>query len=158
RQVGNLEMVHNAHTWRFLSFMERGDIDQAEAELDATARLEARLRQRIYSVAVLLHRTMLALMRGALGGAERLIVRAMASLQGLEAFQDVFGVVIFTLRREQGRLAELRPMLPAFLRQTAAGSVWRPGLALVHLEVGQPDAARLAFEEVAAEGFGSIVR
>ena len=33
-QVGNVEMVHIAHSWRLISFMERGDIGLAEAELD----------------------------------------------------------------------------------------------------------------------------
>ena len=33
-QVGNVEMVHIAHAWRLISFMERGDIGLAEAELD----------------------------------------------------------------------------------------------------------------------------
>ena len=160
RQVGNLEMVHIAHAWRFLSFMERGDIGLAEAELESTARLDARLRQRTYALAVLLYRIMLALMRGELPAVERLIVQSMVLLRGrdLAAHEDHLSVLIFTLRREQGRLAELRPVMSAFLHQSAAGSVWRPGLALLYLEVGQRDAARIEFEQMAAEDFATIQR
>jgi len=160
RQVGNLEMAHIAHGWRFLSFMERGDIGLAEAELESIARLDARLRQRTYALAVLLYRIMLALMRGELPAVERLIVQAMALLRGrdLAAHEDHLSVLIFTLRREQGRLAELRPVMSAFLNQSSAGSVWRPGLALLYLEIGQRDAARVEFEQMAADDFATIPR
>jgi DNA-binding CsgD family transcriptional regulator len=158
RQVGNLEMVHVAHAWRFLSFMERGDIGLAEAELASTARLDARLRQRTYAFAVLLYRVMLALMRGELAEAERLIVRSMTLLRGMPANEDMLSVLIFTLRREQGRLPELQPVMSAFLHQSTAGAVWRPGLALLYLEVGQRDAARIEFEQMAAQGFAAILR
>jgi DNA-binding CsgD family transcriptional regulator len=159
-QVGHVELVHNAHAWRFLSFMELGDIGLAEAELDALARLDARLRQRTYAFAVLIYRIMLALMRGELVEAERRILETMALLRsrGLPASEDQLSVLIFTLRREQGRLGELRPVVSAFLQQKSGASIWRPGLVLVYLEVGQRDAARAEFEQMAKEGFGTVPR
>jgi DNA-binding CsgD family transcriptional regulator len=159
-QVNHVEMVHGAHAWRFLAFMELGDIGLAEAELGALARLEACLRQRTYVLAVLIYRIMLALMRGELGAAEGLILKSMALLQtsGLPAHEDQLSVLIFTLRREQGRLVELRPVVSAFLKQRSAASIWRPGLALVYLEVDQRDAARVVFEQMASEGFDTVPR
>jgi DNA-binding CsgD family transcriptional regulator len=65
---------------------------------------------------------------------------------------------IFTLRREQGRLAGLQPVVSAFLRQHAASSVWRPGLVLVYLEIGQRDEARAEFEKLAANDFSGVPR
>jgi DNA-binding CsgD family transcriptional regulator len=155
-QIGNLELAYHAHGWRFLAFVERGDIALAEAELDAIARLAALLRQRTYAVAVLLHQIMLALMRGELAEAERLIVRGMA-LQSIAAHADQLSVLTFTLRREQGKLGELRPVLSAFLRNTTA-SIWAPGIALLHLEIGELDAARSEFEQMAKAEFASIAR
>jgi DNA-binding CsgD family transcriptional regulator len=98
------------------------------------------------------------LMRGELAEAERLIVRSMTLLRGMPANEDMLSVLIFTLRREQGRLAELQPVMSAFLHQSTAGAVWRPGLALLYLEVGQRDAARIEFEQMAAQGFAAILR
>jgi tetratricopeptide (TPR) repeat protein len=72
--------------------------------------------------------------------------------------EDQLSVLIFTLRREQGRLAELGPVVSAFLQERTVAAAWRPGLALVHLEVGQRDAARAAFEQMATAGFGAILR
>ena len=156
-QAGNLELVHIAHAWRFLAFMERGEITQAEAELDATARLDSRLRQPTYAFTLRMYRAILALMRGELPEAERLIAQSMA-IASAPANQDQLSVQAFTLRREQGRLRELQPVLSAFLSQMTGGSVWRPGLALLQIELNQREAARAAFEQMAAEGFATIPR
>jgi predicted ATPase len=150
-QIGDLELVHHMHFWRYLAFMARGDIALAEAELGANVRLNARLRQRTYEMAVLLYRIMLALMRGELAEAERLIMRGIA-LENLAAHADHLSVQTFTLRREQGRLGELRHVLSAFLRQSAAASIWSPGLALLHLEIDDRDTARNEFEHIAKAG------
>ena len=157
RLSGNLELVHIAHAWRFVALMEHGEVALAEAELEALVRLESRLRQPTYAFAVTLYRTMLAIMRGELADAERLLIRALAT-SNAPVHQEQLSLQIFTLRREQGRLAELQGVLSAFLRQTTAGSIWRPGLALLHLELDQPDAARIAFEQMASEGFAAIPR
>jgi DNA-binding CsgD family transcriptional regulator len=103
---------------------------------------------------------MLALMRGELAEAERLVLQSMALLRrhGIAAHEDNLSVLIFTLRREQGRLAELGPVVSAFLQERTVAAAWRPGLALVHLEVGQRDAARAVFEQMATEGFAAIPR
>jgi DNA-binding CsgD family transcriptional regulator len=157
-RAGNLEMAYLSHGWRFISFMEGGEIGLAEVELEAAARLDARLRQRTYAFAILLNRIMLALMRGEFAETERLIVRAMALHRGMPANEEMLSVLIFSLRREQGRLAELRPVLSAFLGQSAAASVWQPGLALLYLEVDRRDAARIEFEHMAGGNFSAVQR
>jgi DNA-binding CsgD family transcriptional regulator len=157
-QVGNLELMHLVRGWRFVAFMERGETALAEAEVEAIERLESRLRQPTYAFALKLYHVMLALMRGDLAEAERVITQAMALTRKAPAHQEQLSVQIFTLRREQGRLGELQPVLSAFLRQAAVGSIWRPGLAVLHLELDQPDAARTVFEQMASESFAAIPR
>jgi hypothetical protein len=46
----------------------------------------------------------------------------------------------------------------AFLRQHAAASVWQPRLALIYLELGQPEEARSEYEKLAAGDFLTIPR
>jgi DNA-binding CsgD family transcriptional regulator len=159
RQAANLELVLLTHGWRFFAFLERGDIRQAETELEAQVSISARLRQRTYVLALLGNRITLALMRGELAAAERLIVQSMTQLRGLVSGNEaMLSVLIFTLRREQGRLSELRPLISAFLGQSTAASVWRPGLALLYLEVGDRATARAEFERIATQGFNAISR
>jgi hypothetical protein len=53
----------------------------------------------------------------------------------VENADGVFGIQMFLLRREQGRLAELAPAVRYFVRQHTA-TTWRPGLALIYSELG----------------------
>jgi predicted ATPase/class 3 adenylate cyclase/DNA-binding CsgD family transcriptional regulator len=156
-QAGNLELMYLAHNRRFQALMERGEIAMAEIELDAMVRIDTRLRQPTYASGLMINRVMLALTRGQLVEAERLIVQATATARHA-VINEQLSVPIFTLRREQGRLGELQPILSAFLRQNSADSAWRPGLLLLYFEVGQQDAARIEFEQMAKEGFGAIPR
>src|SRR5262249_45973657 len=103
------------------------------------------------------YRLMLALMRGEFADAERLIRECQALLPP-SAQGDQLAVQIFTLRREQGRLAGMQPLVSLFLRQNAAANVWRPGLTLLQLELGQRDEARVALDTLAANDFTSIPR
>jgi DNA-binding CsgD family transcriptional regulator/plastocyanin len=157
RQSGDLEMVHDAHAWRLPLYLELGDSDGVEADLEAMTRVDARIRQRTYSIAMLGYQLMLALMRGEFADAERLIQKFQALLP-IAAHADQLSMQIFTLRREQGRLAPLQPVVSMFLRQHAAASVWRPGLVLVYLELGQQDEARAEFEKLATDDFMAIPR
>jgi len=91
---------------------------------------------------------MMLLLRGEFAAAERLILEMAQLRGGLVVHEDQMSMQIFTLRREQGRLARLQPMVSAFLQQHAAASVWRPGLMLVYLEIGQQEKARKEYEQL----------
>jgi DNA-binding CsgD family transcriptional regulator/tetratricopeptide (TPR) repeat protein len=157
RQSGDLEIVHEAHAWRLPLYLELGDMAGVEADIDAFTRTDAGIRQRTYSIAVLGYHLMLALMRGEFVDAERLIVK-FQGLMPVAVHADQLAMQIFTLRREQGRLAGLQQVVAMFLRQHVAASVWRPGLALVYLEIGQREEARAEFEKLAADDFAAIPR
>ena len=156
RQSGDLEMVCEAHAWRLPLYLELGEMPGVEADIEALTRSRANIRQRTYSISVLSYQLMLMLMRGEFADAERLI-RESQALRPVAAHAGQLAMQIFTLRRDQGRLAALQPVVSAFLRQHAA-SVWRPGLALLYLELGQRDKARAEFETLAVGDLTSIPR
>jgi DNA-binding CsgD family transcriptional regulator len=146
---GDPLMVHLAHARRMILYLELGDMQAVGADLDAVTKADARIRQRTYSIAMRGYHLMMLLLRGEFAAAERLILEVMAQSRGrLSAHQDQVSMQIFTLRREQGRLAGLQPMVSAFLQQHAAASVWRPGLMLVYLEIGQREKARKEYEQL----------
>jgi tetratricopeptide (TPR) repeat protein len=64
---------------------------------------------------------------------------------------------MFTIRREQGRLAEVAPLLRRFLDENPRDTAWRPGLALIASDLGFEQAARKAFDDLAAGGFSFAV-
>jgi DNA-binding CsgD family transcriptional regulator len=101
---------------------------------------------------------MRALLDGRFAEGEQLAPQALAMGQRLQAegVDGAFGMQMFTLRREQGRLHELAPVVRHFVQQHGAASTWRPGLALIYSELGREREARAAFEQLAAHDFADL--
>jgi DNA-binding CsgD family transcriptional regulator/tetratricopeptide (TPR) repeat protein len=101
---------------------------------------------------------MIATHQGRFEDGERLALQALRC--GMRFDRDnaagIFGVQMFTLRRHQGRLRELAPVLRQFLDQGSLARTWLPGLAILHCELGARDEARQAFDALASDGFASI--
>jgi DNA-binding NarL/FixJ family response regulator len=156
---GNLEAASIAHSLRLRFYLELGDIDAADAEIEALQRIDQRMRQPTYSNAALSYEAMLAMLCGELAHAERNYRQIMAHLRRSQTGQgEQLGVQIFALRRAQGRLAELAPVVAQFVRDQAAKAIWRPGLAVLYVEIGQVEEARREFETLAAHDFSDLPR
>jgi DNA-binding CsgD family transcriptional regulator len=102
---------------------------------------------------------MRALLAGRFEDSERLAQAAFAIGQSLqtENIAGIFGLQMFTLRREQGRLRELEPAVRYFVQQHTAAT-WRPGLALIYSELGRTREARAEFEHLARHDFTDLPR
>jgi tetratricopeptide (TPR) repeat protein len=96
-----------------------------------------------------------AILVGEFAEAERLAARAFETAHEFsnEFAAGVYGVQMFTIRREQGRLAEVAPTLRRFIDENPRDAAWRPGMALIAGDLGFHDAARKAFADLAAGGF-----
>lgn len=70
----------------------------------------------------------------------------------------VYGLQMFVVRREQGRLDEMRPVLRAMSQLAASAGVWGPGLAVTYAELGMAGQARAVFDRLAGDGFASVPR
>jgi DNA-binding CsgD family transcriptional regulator len=93
-------------------------------------------------------RAMIALHKGCFAEAEQLV------LLGLEiGVSGAAAVQMFTLRREQGRLAELAPVLDRFRAAASDAATWQPGYMVLCCELGRHDEAAAAFERMAAVDF-----
>src|SRR5690606_34475499 len=64
-----------------------------------------------------------------------------------------FGVQMFSVRREQGRLAELAAPVEHFVRATPQAATWRPGLAVIYAELGRREQARAELDLLAQDDF-----
>jgi DNA-binding CsgD family transcriptional regulator len=152
----NTEVSFMARGKIVICSLELGDIATAEAQLARLLTSRGALLRADYAVSLGL-RAMLALMRGELTAAERLMVAADAQTSRTGAIQmPFFSMTIFSLRREQGRLKELAPVLAQFLGSTSAAEIWGPGLALLYVELDQLAEARAEFERQAASGFEDL--
>lgn len=110
----------------------------------------------IYLVAVF--RAARAAMSGRFEDSEILAQQALAigqRVQG-EAASGIFGQQMFALRRQQGRLKEVEPVVRMFVQQNSAAAAWRPGLAVIYSELGLTDDARKEFEDLAQDDFADL--
>ncbi|MFN0026430.1 MAG: ATP-binding protein [Acidimicrobiales bacterium] len=120
-----------------------GDLDGAARQIELLATSSDRGRapfvQHVAATAV----GTLALVRGDLAAAEHAAATAEAHAARLDGadVSGVAGVQMFALRREQGRLQEIAPMMRIVAR-SAAGAAWRPGLAAIYAELGMLAEAR----------------
>src|SRR5207302_7990520 len=107
--AGNSELVIEARIRRVFCLLELGNMQAVAAELHAMLRHDDVLRQPGSLMTTTGLRAMHALLEGRFAEAEQLALEALTIGQqtSIESVAGVFGVQMFTLRREQGRLQEV---------------------------------------------------
>jgi DNA-binding CsgD family transcriptional regulator len=157
-KTGDRELAAEGVGWHAFELIKLGDIQALDVQLATHTRLAQEVQQPHYIYRSMWYQTMRALLDGRFAEGERLAQQALAIGQHLqsEGVEGSFGMQMFTLRREQGRLHELAPVVRHFVRQHGAASTWRPGLALIYSELGLEREARAAFEHLAAHDFADL--
>ena len=157
-ETGEREMALDGSGWSILHSGRLGDIQALDVQLAARTRLAQEMQYPHHLYVSAATQAMRALLDGRFAEGEQLAQQALAIGQRLQAegVDGAFGMQMFTLRREQGRLHELAPVVRHFVQQHGAASTWRPGLALIYSELGREREARAAFEQLAAHDFADL--
>jgi transcriptional regulator with XRE-family HTH domain/tetratricopeptide (TPR) repeat protein len=152
--------IVDARGFMALEYLEQGNLEAYRATQAIWSALVQELQLPFYIYSPLLSRTMQALIAGRLVEAEQLARQALRVGQSLQVEQvdGVFGVQMFSIRREQGRLGELAPLVRQIASQNPDHAVWRPGLALIYAELGLRADALQEFERLAADNFSLVPR
>jgi tetratricopeptide (TPR) repeat protein len=158
RAAGDFEKITFAIGRRIYALLEAGDVAGVDEGLKEHELLVPQLRQPQYSYFATGLRAMRACLGGRFADAEQLALETLTWGQRLqlESAEGVFGMQMFTLRREQGRLHEVAPIVEMFVQERSSSSSWKPGLALMYSELGLTDKARALFDELAANEFTAI--
>jgi DNA-binding CsgD family transcriptional regulator len=155
-EIGDPSIRTEALAWLVPSYVSLGDHTAAR---DVLRRLfdAARDQNEPFHLHVAEHyASALALCDGDLAAAEAAAARSAEwsrLLTGRDA-SGVHGIQMFSIRREQGRLAELAPVVRVLAGR--GGAAWGPGLVAVLAELGLTDEAkrelrRLALDELAEQ-------
>jgi class 3 adenylate cyclase/tetratricopeptide (TPR) repeat protein/ABC-type lipoprotein export system ATPase subunit len=131
---------------------KRARADRAVDELEELGTLRQRL-----SVLWLARtaRAMMAILDGRFPTAEALAGEALSlgrQTHGTEV-EGVYGMQMFTIRREQSRLSEVAPVIKHFIEENPDETTWLPGFALIAADLGYRDAAQRRLSELARTGF-----
>jgi DNA-binding SARP family transcriptional activator len=157
-EAGDKERVLEAHEHRHGRFFELGEIREAQAELEAMARLASELRQPAQRWLVVVCRARLALHEGRFEEAEELIEQGRAL--GEQALSWNAGVAFraqsYMLRREQGRLEEAMELLARATREYPDHELWECARASVAAALGLEDEAKQRFDALAMDDFAGL--
>jgi DNA-binding CsgD family transcriptional regulator len=156
--VGDKDLALESYSWHLVSLLEYGDVQAIDTHLTAHTRLAEELRLPFYLYVGASFRAMRAVFEGHFAEGERLAQEAFAIGQRLRG-QDAsgsFGMQMFTLRRQQGRLQEFAPAVRYFVATSPEHAAWRPGLAVIYSELGLEQEARAEFERLAAHDFADL--
>jgi DNA-binding NarL/FixJ family response regulator len=158
-ELGDLEIQSEAMEWRVAALMGLGEIDTAARELAIVLELANRSRQPFMVHVAEHYGSALALLQGRLADAEAAAERSRewgSLLTGRDA-SGIYGIQMFSVRREQGRLSEFAPVVRVLVASDAGGA-WRPGLAALLAELGMVDEARRELERVRRDGLDEYRR
>jgi DNA-binding CsgD family transcriptional regulator len=160
RVEGNLEWELGSLDKLLYAAVVAGDLDEARAIAARHRTLSARLGQPLFRVLDLQAHAMLAMGEGRFAEAESLAEEADGLAQVLSG-NDIaggYGVQLFSIRRDQGRLDEARPLVEAVARFEQADATWRPALAVLYAELGLVDAAAAELSFLVADGLAAVSR
>lgn len=135
-------------------------MDRVKAQIADIERHVEVTRQPFHRYLVSCWRAGVAFYEGRFGDCEALAQRAVSEGQQVSGLNAAgpFSVQMFNLSREAGRLTEMAPLLRQFLKGTPDEGVWRPGLALMFVEIGAHDEARAEFDRLAHDDFAALPR
>jgi DNA-binding CsgD family transcriptional regulator/tetratricopeptide (TPR) repeat protein len=156
-ELGDIEVVAESMEWRIAALLAKGELATAGVELAAVREAADRIHQPFILHVAEQYASAIALAEGRLAESDAAAERSREWsrwLTGRDA-SGVHGIQMFGLRREQGRLAELAPVMRVLAGSDRPGGAWRPALAAVLAELGMHDEARRQLELLRHEGLES---
>jgi len=156
-EVGEVEVDAQARLWRCIILVASGGLEQARGELVSQGAAAHRARQPFINYINEYLGSTLALSTGHLEAAAAAAERANEwgrHLRGGDVSVN-YGIQMFGVRREQGRLAEVAPVIRVLAGTGAVGGPWRAGMAAILAELGMADDALDMLARIRAEGFES---
>jgi DNA-binding CsgD family transcriptional regulator/tetratricopeptide (TPR) repeat protein len=157
-EMGDVEGQAEATQWRVSALMALGEIVPAREELAIALDMAKSTRQPFMLHVTEHYRSALALLEGHLAEADAAAERSREwgqLLVGRDA-SSVYGIQMFGVRREQGRLAELAPVIRVLAAGDRGGGAWRPGLAAMLAELAMEEQVRGELDRVQAEGLDPL--
>jgi len=154
-RLGDVDLIGRANSLQLYNYVQLGDIGNFERVQERAAALGSGSENTTYSWYLACTRVLLAILRGDFPGAEKFAEQTLRLGQTIQSgtAAGVYGIQMFTIRREQGRLAEVAPIFKRFMDENPKEATWRPGLALIASDLGFLEPARRTFDDIAAGGF-----
>lgn len=156
--IGDQERLADGLDLYIYDMLELGQVDLVDQTIETQRQVAHEIKQPFQMHVAAVFQTMRAIMKGDFGNAERLANEAadLSRQIGLAELDGILGIHMFTIRREQGRLSEIAPLVKLIVANNPESSAWQPGLALIYRILGMREACRTIFESLASNGFAFL--
>lgn len=157
-RLGDAELMFEGQMHLMLQLIEHGDLTRAERAVDELDRLARDLHQPTHEWFAIASRANIALLHGRFEEAEALIGRAVQVGLRSQNFdtQGYADIQRFVLRREQGRLDELRDRVQASIHAYPTRPIFACIGAVLAMECGDRLAAAAILDRLSVDRFGAI--
>jgi DNA-binding CsgD family transcriptional regulator len=153
-ELGNTEIRAESMAWRVPTLVALCDMESARREVAALLESAEQTAQPFMIHVAEHYHSAIALGDGRLEEAEVAAFRSnewSRLLTGRDA-SGVHGIQMFSIRREQGRLAELAPVVRILAGDSDRTGPWLPGLVSLLVELGMEAEARRELARVVGDG------
>jgi tetratricopeptide (TPR) repeat protein len=158
-EVGDGRRRALAHGRLIDVLLELGDIDAVHREFEALQRLAETRKERYVKRLLTAFRASHAYLQGRLEDCERLAHEALAHrFTGHDQPAHTFGLQMFFVRLEQGRLDEFVDTVEGFAAHDPQLARWRCALAYSHAQLELIEEARQELDAVASHDFSDLPR
>ncbi len=153
-ELGDLDIQSEARAWRVIAWIALGELEAARRDLAEFLEVADRAKQPFHSFAAEHIGAAIALCEGHLEEAEARAERSreFARLLSGRDPSATHGIQMFSIRREQGRLAELAPVVRLLADGDGSTAAWRPGLVALLVDLRMDDEARHELARIRAHG------
>jgi DNA-binding SARP family transcriptional activator len=157
-QARDLERAVEGYDSHLVASIELGDLPAAYADLEAMTSLAEELLQPAQRWLVTVYRALLALLEGRFEEAEQLITETRSLGERALGWNAaaVYGLQLYVLRREQGRVQEVEKLVRRAATDNPTYPIWRSVLANMLAELGSTGEARTELEALAADDFSRL--
>lgn len=158
--AGDRELAFAGHDHALYVQWELGSRDGVARQLAALERLGGELRQPAQLWEIACAQGILATSQGRFADAETAVARALELGRDAQPWNAPIShrLQLFTLRRAQGRLGEVRRPLQEAVSEFPSYVALRCALTVLHADLGERDRGREHFEALAADDFAGIDR
>jgi len=155
-EVGDVDLRSEVGGFCIRLLIEHYDLGGAKREQAHMRASVQRAGQPFYRHVHDLYNTCLAICDGRFDEAEASALRAVELSRQLGGSRDttaVYGIHMFTIRREQGRLGEVAPIVRLAAGQ---GGTWGPAMAALLAGLGMTEETRAELTRLTADGFAAV--
>ncbi|EUC14494.1 AAA family ATPase [Paraburkholderia hospita] len=150
-ELGDDHSIGHACARCLTGYLEIGDFERFETALERYREIATSGQHFVDRWCMTAAQAMRAILVGDFVTAERKATESLELAESGEArfAAGVYGMQMFTIRREQGRLAEVAPLLKRFINDHPGDTVWGPGLMLIWSDLDFEAQARDGLDRMA---------